>query len=133
MIIITATSRHCNILNLPLIKGLLGFVIHVNLFVTASKVPSATFFTSDGQNAVHFRNARGTFPKCTTDNKKRVMMSFRYVLSNRNASFITNGNRVPILYLRGDPAQHTLRYKVTSSESTKDTYSLPDCYNCETY
>ena len=47
-----------------------------------------TFFTSDGQNAVHFGNAR-TFPKCTTDNKKRVMMSFRYVLSNRNASFTT--------------------------------------------
>ena len=45
-----------------------------------------TFFTSDGQNAVHFGNAR-TFLKCTTDNKKCVMMSFRYVLFNRNASF----------------------------------------------
>ena len=54
----------------------------------AAMADLAMFFTSDGQNAVHFRNAC-TFPKCMTNNKKCVMMSFRYVLSNRNASFTT--------------------------------------------
>ena len=46
---------------------------------------------------------------------------------------VMNGNHVPVLYPRGDPAQHMLWYEVNYSESTKDDYSLPDCYNCETY
>ena len=90
----------------------------------AAMVPDlAMFFTLDGQNAVHFRNAC-TFPKCMTDNKKCVMMSFRYVLSNRNASFTTKLQAKkalpwPVPCNRRESIPVTLRYPLIVSSRCK--------------
>ena len=46
---------------------------------------------------------------------------------------LMNGNLIPILYPRGDPAQHMLWYEVHPRGTPRMTITYADCYNCETY